>query len=187
MNARSLNRSGVRSWVLVFDTGDEAMAELRRFARTESLSAAQFTGIGAFSRLVGGYFDWERKDYLRIPIDEQVEVLALTGDVALDGSEPAVHAHVVVGRRDGSTAGGHLLEGHVRPTLELVVTESPVELRKSYDPRSGLMLIDAAPEPAGEAALPRVPEESLAGRQARRVVEHEQVPRSSSEEGGGAR
>jgi uncharacterized protein len=189
MNARELDRGDGRRWVLVFDTGDETIDALRRFAESESLSAAQFTGIGAFSRLVTGYFDWERKEYLPTRLDEQVEVLALTGDVALVDDEPAVHAHVVVGRQDGSTAGGHLLEGHVRPTLELVLSESPVELRKSYDRESGLMLIDVRAgrppdRPGGEADLPAVPEDSLVGEQARRVLEHEGSPRSSAEEDG---
>jgi uncharacterized protein len=144
MRAQKLAGGDEKSWILVFDTGDEAMAELQQFARDNALSAARFTGIGAFSKVSIGYFDWERKDYLPIAIDEQVEVLALTGDVALDDGEPSVHAHVVLGRRDGSTAGGHLLEAHVRPTLELVLTEASTELRKSYDRETGLALIDVA-------------------------------------------
>jgi uncharacterized protein len=145
MRAQALTTDGdEKSWILVFETGDEATAELQRFARDNALSAARFTGIGAFSKVSIGYFDWEQKDYLPIEIDEQVEVLALTGDIALDAGKPSVHAHVVLGRRDGSTAGGHLLQAHVRPTLELVLTEAPTELRKSYDRETGLALIDIA-------------------------------------------
>ena len=90
-----------------------------------------------------GYFDWEKKDYQpRSRVREQVEVLSLVGDVALDeGGKPKVHAHVVVGRSDGTTRGGHLLEGHVRPTLEVMLVESPAHLRRRHDPESGLALI----------------------------------------------
>jgi predicted DNA-binding protein with PD1-like motif len=144
MRAQRLASGDEKSWILVFETGDEAMAELRRFARDNALSAARFTGIGAFGKVSIGYFDWERKDYLPIAVDEQVEALALTCDVALDDGEPCVHAHVVLGRSDASTAGGHLLEGHVRPTLELVLNEASTELRKSYDRETGLALIDIA-------------------------------------------
>ena len=90
-----------------------------------------------------GYFDRERKEYEEIPVDEQVEVLSLVGDVALDpDGAPVVHAHAVLGKRDGSTAGGHLLEGHVRPTLEVMLIESPAHLRKRHDPETGLALIE---------------------------------------------
>ena len=111
------------------------------FAREHNLVSAHFTGIGAFSQVVLGYYDWEKKEYLKIPVDEQVEVVSLMGDVALEKDQPKIHAHVVVGKRDGNTAGGHLLEGFVRPTLEIVLTESPAHLRREFDPASGLALI----------------------------------------------
>ena len=131
-------------WALVFDKGDEPVSELERFAREHRLTAASFTAIGAFADAVLGYFDRERKDYEEIPVGEQVEVLSLVGDVAVDEGEPKVHAHAVLGRRDGSTVGGHLLRAHVWPTLELVLREAPATLRKRHDPETGLALIDPA-------------------------------------------
>jgi predicted DNA-binding protein with PD1-like motif len=129
------------TYALIFETGDDAMQGLREFAKTKSLSAAHFTAIGAFQHVVLGYFDWESKEYKQIPVMEQVEVLSLIGDVAEKDGEPAVHAHVVVGRADGTTRGGHLIEGRVRPTLEVILTESPSHLQKKMDPESGLALI----------------------------------------------
>jgi predicted DNA-binding protein with PD1-like motif len=131
-----------RAFVLVFETGDEAMEGLRGFVRERGISAARFTAIGAFSSVVLGYFAWDRKEYERLPVSEQVEALSVTGDVALEKDEPVVHAHAVVGLRDGSTRGGHVLEAHVRPTLEVMLVESPAHLRKRFDPESGLALID---------------------------------------------
>ena len=134
-------QAGEKTYALIFDTGDEAMRGLTDFARQNNLGAARLTAIGAFQDVVLGYFDWETKAYKKIPVREQVEVLSLIGDVALENDKPKVHAHVVVGRSDGSTRGGHLLEGHVRPTLEVIVIESPAHLRKQFDERSGLALI----------------------------------------------
>jgi predicted DNA-binding protein with PD1-like motif len=111
-------------------------------AHDHHLRASQFTAIGAFSSALVGYFDWEKKVYQKIRIDDQVEVLSLIGDVSLDQGEARVHAHVVLGKSDGTAHGGHLLSGHVRPTLEVVLTESPAYLRRRYDPESGLALID---------------------------------------------
>jgi len=130
------------TWAVVFDRGDEPVAGLESFAREQGLTAASFTGIGAFSDATLGYFDWESKEYEEIPVSEQVEVLSLIGDLAEKDGEPALHAHVVVGLRDGSARGGHLLRGVVRPTLEVVLHRSPAHLRKRHDPASGLALID---------------------------------------------
>jgi predicted DNA-binding protein with PD1-like motif len=70
-----------------------------------------------------------------------VELLSLVGDVALKDGKPMVHAHAVIGKKDGTTYGGHLLEAHIRPTCEVVLTESPIPLQKHIDPQSGLALI----------------------------------------------
>lgn len=142
MKAKVLNDAPERTIALIFDSGDDVMATLQAFAAEHSLMAIRFTAIGAFQRATLGYFDWQRKEYERIPVDEQVEVVSIVGDIALDDdNEPKVHAHAVLGRRDGSTLGGHLLEATVRPTLEVLLTESPDHLRRVCDPRSGIALI----------------------------------------------
>ena len=130
------------AWVLVFDKGDEPISELETFAREHGVGAASFTAIGAFQEAVLGYFDRERKEYEEIPVREQVEVLSLLGDVAVEGDEPKIHAHAVLGKRSGEAVGGHLLRGSVWPTLELVLREAPATLRKRHDPETGLALID---------------------------------------------
>jgi predicted DNA-binding protein with PD1-like motif len=142
MRAKLLNGNGERVFAVIFDTGDDPVAGLTRFAEERRLGASAFTAIGAFSEATLGYFDWDRKDYERIPVKEQVEVLALVGDIALQDGKPKLHAHVVLGRRDGSACGGHLLAARVRPTLEVILTESPAHLRRKHDPASGLALID---------------------------------------------
>jgi predicted DNA-binding protein with PD1-like motif len=141
MRTKLINDAAQRTFAVVFDQGDEVLENLLAFARSEELSAAEFTGVGALSDVVLGYFDWQEKDYRRIPIAEQVEVLALTGNVALQDGEPKLHPHIVVGKSDGSAHGGHLLEGHVRPTLEVIVTESPSHLQRRSDPETGLALL----------------------------------------------
>ena len=140
MRSTSIGERG-ETHVLVFDKGDEVMKNLVGFASERKLTAGHFTAIGAFSDVTLGFLDPETKDYLRIVVDEQVEALSLIGDVSLESGEQRVHAHVVIGKRDGRAYGGHLLEAHVWPTLEVVVTESPAHLRRRVDEETGLPLI----------------------------------------------
>jgi len=135
-------QGGNRTFAVILRTGDEAMRCLLEFASHERLGAAQVTGIGALSGGKLAYFDWESKTYLMIPVEEQVEVASLVGDIAIGPDRrPSVHAHAVLGRRDGTALAGHLQEARVRPTLEIIVTESPAHLCKAKDPESGLALI----------------------------------------------
>jgi hypothetical protein len=133
----------LRIFVVALESGDEVVASLNEFASRERLSAAQLTAIGALENASLGYFDWESRQYRQNAVAEQTEVASFLGDIALapDGDR-SLHVHVVLGRRDGSALAGHLFEGRVRPTLEVVVTESPAHLRKRKDPVSGLALID---------------------------------------------
>lgn len=144
MNAKKIHDdNGRKTYVLVFEEGEEVMTGLTRFADSEGLDAASLTAVGAVGTTTLGYFDMERTEYKRIPVNQQAEVLSLVGDIVPveDGGQQA-HVHAVLGLSDGTTRGGHLIEAHVRPTLEVVVTESPEHLRRKTDPRTGLALID---------------------------------------------
>jgi uncharacterized protein len=130
------------TYAVIFETGDEIAAGLKRFAKEQGLKDSSFKAIGACEYVKLGWFDWEDKKYkTAVELREQVELLSMIGDVALKDGEPQVHAHVVVGRRDGTAHGGHLLEARVRPTCELILTESPEALRKEIDPESGIAVI----------------------------------------------
>ncbi|HEX5507746.1 MAG TPA: PPC domain-containing DNA-binding protein, partial [Pseudolabrys sp.] len=145
MNSKLLHKSaGGRVFAVIMETGDEVMSEICAFAKKEKISAAQLTAIGALSGITLKYFDWETKKYRDIPLREQVEVASMIGDVAVgpDG-KPAIHIHAVVGKRDGTAMAGHVGKAHVRPTLEVIVNESPEYLQKTYDEESGLALINA--------------------------------------------
>ncbi|EWT05382.1 hypothetical protein N864_17045 [Intrasporangium chromatireducens Q5-1] len=143
MQSKAIEENGRTTHVAVLAAGEEAVEQLGQLVRDAGVTAAQVTAVGAFERAVVGWFDREAKDYRRNPVDEQCEVLSLLGDVALgpDGT-PTLHAHVVLGLADGTTRGGHLLEGHVFPTLEVVLDEPPATLRKRSHPDLGLALID---------------------------------------------
>lgn len=130
------------TFALIFDKGDEVIGALTAFAQEKRLGGSHFTAIGAFRDVMLGYFDRQRKKYKEIPIEEQVEVLSLVGDIALKDGAPQIHAHVVVGKSDGTAHGGHILTAHVWPTLEVILTESPKHLCRKFDPESGLALID---------------------------------------------
>jgi len=130
------------TFAVIFDKSDEFISGLLSLAKEKKLGGSHFTAIGAFHEVTLGYFNREKKEYQKIPIREQVEVLSLIGDIALKDSAPQIHAHVVIGKADGSAHGGHILAATVWPTLELILTESPRHLRRKSDEETGLALID---------------------------------------------
>ena len=143
MKTAVLDAQPPKTYLLVLDPDEEVVSGLVGFVTEKAITAGHFTAIGAVSGAMLGFFDRKTKEYTKIPQDGQAEVLSLIGDVALkaDGS-PGIHAHAVLGLPDGSARGGHLIEATVWPTLEVVLTESPRHLRRTFRPELGLALID---------------------------------------------
>ncbi|MDH7804071.1 MULTISPECIES: PPC domain-containing DNA-binding protein [unclassified Rhizobium] len=145
MKSRLLASGAERTFILVLDPEEEAFEAIRHFAKAENINAASVTAIGAFATATLAFFDLPTREYREIPVTEQSEVLSLLGDITFDENDtPNPHLHVVLGFADGSTRGGHFLKGVVRPTLEVVIRETPAQLRRSYRREFGIALIDPA-------------------------------------------
>jgi predicted DNA-binding protein with PD1-like motif len=138
------DEKGLKTFALVFEKNDEVRENLLEFANANRLADAHLSAIGAFSEVTLGFFDRQRKDYKRIPVQEQVEVLSFSGNIVQKEARPRLHAHVVIGKSDGTAHGGHFLGGKVWPTLEMIVSELPMHLRRTHDEESGLALINLA-------------------------------------------
>lgn len=136
------DHEGRRTYAVALEMGEEVMQTLGDLAAELNLIGSSVVGIGGFERVRLGYFDWENQNFLQNVVDEQVEVLSFQGNIAEgDDGKPKLHVHVVLGRSDATTRGGHLVEGTVRPTLEAIITESPVHLHRRHDEDTGLVLL----------------------------------------------
>lgn len=145
MQSKMLLNDDERVFMLIVDPGEEAFETIRDFAIKQDITAASVTAIGAFETAMLAFFDLTSKSYLNIPVDAQSEVLSLIGDVTLDEKgKPNPHLHAVLGLADGHTRGGHFVNGYVRPTLEVIIRETPQELRRRYCPEFGIALIDTS-------------------------------------------
>jgi predicted DNA-binding protein with PD1-like motif len=141
----SAQPDGVKYYVVILKSGDEVATALADFAHENHVVSAHFVAIGAVDVAEVGWFDPKRKQFKAITRHEPLEVLTLTGDVALGAdANPIVHAHMVVGDSEGNAWGGHLLSAIASPTLEVYVTCFPQPLHKQLDPETGLQLIDPA-------------------------------------------
>src|SRR5688572_15658852 len=105
MRTKVVTRAGdgtARTMVAALERGDEVMGSLLDLAREHDVRGAAFTGLGAVETAVIAFFDRDRREYDEIPIDDQVEVVSLVGNVAWFDDAPRIHAHVVLGWPDGS-------------------------------------------------------------------------------------
>lgn len=129
-------------YILRFEDGDVFPDLLLSFLAARSIRGGSFTGLGAFNKSLIAFFDTAAREYRDIELDEQLEVLALVGNVAVYENAPLIHAHAMLGRRDGSALGGHLRRATVRPTLEIFLHVVSGPLRRTLEPEYGLPALD---------------------------------------------
>ena len=141
MNFKLLNDDKQKTYAIVLESGEEAMEQILAFANEKKIAASQFTAIGAFSETIVGFFDFSIKDYKKTHFNQQMEVLSLMGDITIFKDQYKIHGHIVLAKEDGSAYGGHLMKGIVHPTLEIILTESPVYLQRKMDKDAGIPLI----------------------------------------------
>ncbi|MEM0491046.1 MAG: DNA-binding protein [Acidilobaceae archaeon] len=114
----------MRSFLVRAPEDTEILEFLRSYAKKHNVVKASIAGIGAFKEATIAYYDIDLQRYIPINIDERVEILSLLGNISLADGDVFPHIHVVLGKRDGSTIGGHLLRGVVF-LAELYIQELP--------------------------------------------------------------
>ena len=147
MRSRMLDDSNGETWVIALDTDEEVIADLMKFAKSNRLFGSRFTAVGALKDVTLASFDYDSKQFKPMKIQEQVEVATMYGDFWISNEQLELRAYAIVARADGTTIAGHLIEGHVRPVLEVTLIESPKSIHRRFDPASGLALIDIRYEP----------------------------------------
>lgn len=134
------------------EIGDKAVASILELADELDLKASQISGVGGFHGVQLAFFAGCGRHHDEGPsdssfrendLDEQFEVLSFNGNLSREeaGDKQHLHAHVVLGRADATTMGGHLIEGIVHPTLELMIFETAGHLPRGVDEDTGLVVL----------------------------------------------
>lgn len=129
-------------FLVVLDVGDEVMSSLKKLATEERIGMASLTGIGAVKDVVLGYLDLNQKEYLKRRLgSDSMELIAMTGNLALLEGGPVAHCHAVVGDREMRVFGGHLFEASVSVTVEIYLRVYEGEVARKFDPAFGANLL----------------------------------------------
>lgn len=122
-------------------SGERAVATLLDFCRAQGIGYAAMSGLGAVSSVDLAYFNDENLKYEIHPIEEQLEVIGLTGNITIKDGAPFAHVHATFGDRDLNVRGGHIMEMTVKPNLEIWLTRADGPVNRLPDEDSGLYLM----------------------------------------------
>jgi hypothetical protein len=127
--------------VLRLDRGESLLDALQAYIGREGIAGGSVVGIGALERSELGWFDRDRREYVRRVFPEPRELLNLTGTISRLDGRPFVHAHATLGGPAFDVVGGHLFAGTIAVTGELVIREATVASRRAPDEATGLKLL----------------------------------------------
>ena len=119
----------------------DLLVSIKEAFQKSSTKMGFFVAIGAVQYAKMAFYNQEDHKYHEFSVDEPAEILNCTGNVSeLDG-ETFVHAHITLGLKDGTTKGGHLVEGTKIFACELfAIPLDGEQLKRSFDDVTGLKL-----------------------------------------------
>ena len=130
------------SYLVRLEPDQEIVAAITRFADDRRIDSGVVSGLGTVHHAVLGYYDRAANEYLRRTIEEDCEIVSLVGNISVKEGKPFAHVHATLGTRNFQALAGHLFEGRVAATCELVVRALPGTVLRKQETASGLWLWD---------------------------------------------
>ncbi|HRN96490.1 MAG TPA: DNA-binding protein [Candidatus Levybacteria bacterium] len=121
--------------------GEEVVAEILSFCKEQNINAGWVSGLGACDKTEISYYDLQKKEYIKTVIEEECELLNLTGNIAFADGKRMLHAHVTLSKSDYSTIGGHLHSMQISGTGEIHITKLEGKFERELDAETGLKLL----------------------------------------------
>jgi predicted DNA-binding protein with PD1-like motif len=130
------------TYVIRIEKDEEVFPTLIAFCEAHAISNAHFSGIGAAKEISCGYYALEEKKYYFTSYMDIVEVVSLTGNVALKEGKPFIHMHGLFTDRENKAFGGHIEKMTSGIVLEVVLEPLSSAVERVLDEETGLFLLN---------------------------------------------
>lgn len=131
-------------YLVKLERGEKIIETLTQLAKNEDIKLGLITAIGAVDEITLGYYELSTKSYHWQEFKGDLEVTSLNGNITLLANEPFLHIHMTISDENLLSHGGHLKEGKVAVTLEIVVEVLEGQLEREMDDAIGLNLFKFA-------------------------------------------
>ncbi len=100
-----------RTYLFKLPKGKDLLEELIDFCHDNQVKCGTVSVTGAVSNATIGYYDQSKKKFEKTFLDEELELVNLTGNVSIQDNRPMVYAYVSLANKDHQVVGGRLLPG----------------------------------------------------------------------------
>ena len=120
--------------------GEEVISLLARLIDEEKITCGRVTGIGATDKITIGLYNVGTQEYHKVTIEEEMEILSLSGNLTRKDGAPYVHVHGAFATLD-KVYGGHVNEVWISATAEIIIDVIDLVVEREIDKETGLNLI----------------------------------------------
>ena len=128
-------------YIIRFDAGEELISELASFCTKEKIKAGTISGIGSSDNITISFYNLDTKQYEDVTIERRLEIVSLSGTIALLNNAPFAHIHGIFSDADMQPVSGHVKKLIVSATAEIILTKLNGELHREHDIKTGLNLL----------------------------------------------
>jgi len=129
-------------FIIRLERDEEIVSSITTAAKRFRIRGAFFFGLGVGKDLVLGYYDPHKKKYIKKVFQGEYEFTSLSGNIAYLDNDCIVHCHVTITNQNFEAFGGHLFQGTVPATCEIIVLPLSRSLKRAPDRLTGLKLLD---------------------------------------------
>jgi len=130
------------TFMVRLDSGERVLETLKYFCAKNNIKCGYFFGIGSLDEAELAHYITRNKKYTFNKYKQPLEIVNLSGNIAAMNNEAYLHCHITLSDVEMETIAGHLKEGVVGATAEIVVIKLDAEIDRKYDENSGLNLMD---------------------------------------------
>ncbi len=138
MNCKRLENK----YIVRIDAGEEIITSLKQICQKFEIKLGKVSGIGATNNVTVGLFEPDKKKYYSTKLEEDFEILAITGNITTMNDEVYLHCHISLANKQHKSFGGHLNEAIVSATCEIIIEHYDGVVERVFDEKSKLNLLE---------------------------------------------
>ncbi|MBI2650238.1 DNA-binding protein [Candidatus Woesearchaeota archaeon] len=130
------------TYLIRLERGEKIIETLKKFCAENKIKCGYFFGIGALGSVELAHYIVENKKYTSKMLKQPLEIINMSGNITSMSNEVYLHCHITLSDEKMKAIAGHLKEGRISATCEIVLVKLNAAIQRKHDNFIGLNLLD---------------------------------------------
>jgi len=130
------------TYFIRLERGEKIIETLKYFCSKNKIKCGYFYGIGALDEAELAHYTVESKKYASKTFKQPLEIVNMNGNVTTMNKDIYLHCHITLSDEEMKGIAGHLKEGKISPTCEIILIKLNTNINRKYDNLIGLNLLE---------------------------------------------